>query len=170
MTDGAYPSWSISIKTIKTPLNDKEKQFSKSQEAVRKDVERVFSILKHKFQILGRPFRLWEISDIDRILTTCIIIHNMVVEDRIYHIDDDQHYKLQNNETILSIRSLPIEHNAPNDVRIFGLDFENIKNDITKKVVYMHSHITNTMDHNKLVMDLVEHIYLNKNKLYKYDK
>lgn len=45
LADGIYLGWKIFIKTFTEPTTDKERQFSKLQEGVRKCVERVFCVL-----------------------------------------------------------------------------------------------------------------------------
>ena len=39
LTYGIYPQWEIFVKTIQSPLGNKQKYFAKAQEVVRKDVE-----------------------------------------------------------------------------------------------------------------------------------
>ena len=82
LVDGIYPKWSIFAKTIPEHLQvgEKETKYAARHEWVRKDVERCFGILIQRFGILERPLRSWYTDDIDSILRTCIILHNMVVE------------------------------------------------------------------------------------------
>jgi hypothetical protein len=56
--------------------------FAKKQEACRKAVERAFGNLQGKFHILVSPGRLWHLDDLSRVMTACIILNNMSVEDR----------------------------------------------------------------------------------------
>ncbi|KAF8378578.1 hypothetical protein HHK36_029923 [Tetracentron sinense] len=59
------------------------------QEAYRKDVKRTFGVLQARFAIVP-PARFWSHEDLDHIMKTCIILHNMIIEDE--HddsIDDD---------------------------------------------------------------------------------
>lgn len=51
------------------------------QEACRKDVERAFGVLQSRFAIVANPARYWNKSDLHDIMTTCIIMHNMIIED-----------------------------------------------------------------------------------------
>ncbi|XP_074352509.1 uncharacterized protein LOC141691642 [Apium graveolens] len=51
------------------------------QEACRKNVERVFGVLKSRFAIVAGPTRFWSKSVIKDIMVACIILHNMIVED-----------------------------------------------------------------------------------------
>jgi Plant transposon protein len=63
-------------------VTDAEKLFCKQQEGARKAVERVFGVLFKRFQILYHPSRLWHIETTSDIATACVIIHNMVCEER----------------------------------------------------------------------------------------
>ena len=54
--------------------------FNVQQQAKRKDVERAFGVLKAKCAIVAGPVKQWDLEDIDKIMRTCIILHNMVVE------------------------------------------------------------------------------------------
>ncbi|XP_013633068.1 PREDICTED: uncharacterized protein LOC106338697 [Brassica oleracea var. oleracea] len=50
------------------------------QESVRKDVERAFGVLQSRFAIVKNPMKLWDKEKIGRIMRTCVILHNMIVE------------------------------------------------------------------------------------------
>ncbi|KAL6498576.1 hypothetical protein OROHE_026517 [Orobanche hederae] len=79
--DGIYPSWRTIIKTIQTPRTPPEKYFAMRQESCRKDVERAFGVLQKKFAIVARPARYWRKEVLHDIMTACIILHNMIIED-----------------------------------------------------------------------------------------
>ena len=51
------------------------------QEACRKDVERAFGVLQSRFAIVAGPTRFWSKDVLHDIMTACIIMHNMIVED-----------------------------------------------------------------------------------------
>ena len=51
------------------------------QEACRKDVERAFGVLQSRFAIIKGPTRYWEKPVLHDIISTCIIMHNMIIED-----------------------------------------------------------------------------------------
>ena len=55
--------------------------FAKSQESARKDVERAFDVPQARFSIVRGPTRLWKLEVLKDIMKTCIILHNMIVED-----------------------------------------------------------------------------------------
>jgi Plant transposon protein len=59
-----------------------KKLFCAQQEGARKAVERVFGVLFKRFHVLYRPSRLWHIEDMPAIVKTCVILHNMCVEER----------------------------------------------------------------------------------------
>lgn len=51
------------------------------QESARKDVERCFGVLQARFAIVKGASRFWDEKDMADIMKTCIILHNMIVED-----------------------------------------------------------------------------------------
>lgn len=57
------------------------KLYAKVQESVQKDVERAFGVLKQRFRVLAIRIKLWHTEAIDAIMITCIILHNMIIED-----------------------------------------------------------------------------------------
>jgi hypothetical protein len=61
--------------------------FAKWQEASRKDIERVFGVLKAKFHFLLTRIELWHIGEITDVVGTCMILHNMMVAHR---MDNDE--------------------------------------------------------------------------------
>jgi len=80
LTDDIYPTSTIFVKTISEAQGRKATAYAKSQEAVRKDVERMFGAIKARFHVMDRPCRMWDHGTIVCVLTACIILHNMVVE------------------------------------------------------------------------------------------
>jgi deoxycytidylate deaminase len=80
--DGIYPRHRIFINSYSKPRSHKENAFSRQQEGVRKNVERVVAVLSGRFQILARPFRLWGKEDIGNIVHSCAALHNAMMEFR----------------------------------------------------------------------------------------
>uniref|UniRef100_A0A0D3CW37 DDE Tnp4 domain-containing protein n=1 Tax=Brassica oleracea var. oleracea TaxID=109376 RepID=A0A0D3CW37_BRAOL len=80
LTDEIYPKWSTFIQSIPLPQGPKAELFAERQESVRKDVERAFGVLQSRFAIVKNPAKLWDKEKIGRIMRTCVILHNMVVE------------------------------------------------------------------------------------------
>ena len=94
LTDGIYPQWATFVKTIQSPLGNKRKYFAKAQELVRKDVERAFGVLQSRFAIVRGPARFWDKDTLREIMTTCVIMHNMIIEDERNEDEDvDIHYE-----------------------------------------------------------------------------
>lgn len=81
LADGIYPRWATFVKTISQPLGNKRKYFAKGQEATRKDVERAFGVLEARFAIIRGPARFWDKETLREIMTACVIMHNMIIED-----------------------------------------------------------------------------------------
>ncbi|XP_070665202.1 protein ALP1-like [Malus domestica] len=95
LVDDIYPKWAKIVQAIPNPRNDAEKLFTLHQEAYQKDVERAFGILQARWKIISEPARGWSRENLDSIMMSCIILHNMIVEDeRDEYIDgesdDDQ--------------------------------------------------------------------------------
>ena len=59
------------------------KLFVEWQESARKDSERAFGMLVRKFQLLARPIKYWSIKDVKNQMYGCVIMHNMMVQERI---------------------------------------------------------------------------------------
>uniref|UniRef100_A0A0D3C7N0 DDE Tnp4 domain-containing protein n=1 Tax=Brassica oleracea var. oleracea TaxID=109376 RepID=A0A0D3C7N0_BRAOL len=70
------------IQSIRLPQSEKHSLFAKTQEAVRKDVERAFGVLQARFAVVKNPYKLWDEDKIANFMRACIILHNiMIVED-----------------------------------------------------------------------------------------
>ena len=82
LADGIYPDWAIFAKTIREGQSEAERAYASAQEAMRKDVERAFGVLLARFHILKRPARLWSRRDISNVMKACVVLHNMIVEER----------------------------------------------------------------------------------------
>ncbi|KAG2263620.1 hypothetical protein Bca52824_070699, partial [Brassica carinata] len=81
LADGIYPKWSTIFQTIHELRGSKKQYFATQQEACRKDVERAFGVLQSRFAIVKEPVRYWNREVIHDIMTTCIILLNMIIED-----------------------------------------------------------------------------------------
>ncbi|KAK2659762.1 hypothetical protein Ddye_006295 [Dipteronia dyeriana] len=84
LSDGIYLSYAILIQTISQPISIKEKKIDERQEAVRKEVERAFGVLQSRWHIIKGPASIWNAKDLGKIMKTCIILHNMIIENE-YH-------------------------------------------------------------------------------------
>ena len=81
LSDSIYPKWSTLVQSISNPQGPKRQYFAMMQEACRKDVERAFGVLQLRFTIIKRPACYWEKQVLHDIISTCIIMHNIIVED-----------------------------------------------------------------------------------------
>ncbi|XP_004301065.1 PREDICTED: uncharacterized protein LOC101308683 [Fragaria vesca subsp. vesca] len=78
---GIYPKWAAFVQAIKNPRTSQTKHFTRMQEAYIKDVERAFGILQARWAIIRGPAHGWSKENLQFIMITCIILHNMIVED-----------------------------------------------------------------------------------------
>ncbi|XP_073120673.1 uncharacterized protein [Henckelia pumila] len=142
LADGIYPSWAAFVKTIPRPLSQKHKIFARYQDGVRKDVERAFGVLQERWHIVRGSFRLWDPIDQDYIMKTCIILHNMIVEDEREDILEDHDFPTRDDEhvppNVVPSRDPTVEFNAFLERRVS---------------------IRNRELHRNLQKDLIEHIW-----------
>jgi hypothetical protein len=88
LADGIYSEWHIFMKTHRNPTEEKYGRFAKEQEACRKDVERAFGVLQSRWAIVRHPAKAWSVQQMWEIMTACVIMHNMIVEEE----HDDSFY------------------------------------------------------------------------------
>ncbi|KAL8125321.1 hypothetical protein AgCh_012851 [Apium graveolens] len=136
LAGGIYPKWSTLVQTIRDPRGPKKKLFAMKQEACQKDVERAFGVLKSRFAIIAGPSRFWSKNVLHDIMTACITMHNMIIEDErdlsapieeselpdpeveTISIDENtrfqeflnRHRKIKNKETHIALRDVLIAH------------------------------------------------------------
>ncbi|KAH1243094.1 hypothetical protein GmHk_07G020254 [Glycine max] len=110
---GIYPDWPTFVKIIPMLQGPKRKLFTKCQEATRKDVERAFGVFKSRFAIICGLSRAWNIDTMKDIMLTCIILHNMIVEDErdTFNNNVDVDYDHVENE----ISNIEIYHTTSRD-------------------------------------------------------
>jgi hypothetical protein len=76
------------VKTIREPTEEKNKRFAKQQEACMKDVDRAFGVLQSRWALIQHSAMAWKTKMMWEVMTTCVIMHNMLVEDE---RDEDIH-------------------------------------------------------------------------------
>lgn len=81
LPDDIYPEWATFVKNISMPQGDKRKLITRRQEKTRKDIEREFRVLQSRYTIIRNPPQYWHLDSLKCIMDTCIILHNMIVED-----------------------------------------------------------------------------------------
>ncbi|CAH9101109.1 unnamed protein product [Cuscuta epithymum] len=148
LADGIYPTWATFVKTISNPDTPKKRLFTAKQEAYRKDVERAFGILQTRWAIVRGPGRMYQTQTLRDIMLTCIILHNMIVEDEYEETDDDdddattQDYSAQYDYTVPHIQ-FDLNHDAPT----------------LHDYMMRHNRIRSTAVHTALKNDLVNHLW-----------
>lgn len=80
LADGIYPPYAFFLCPYANPLDNKQKTMNRLQEALRKDVERLYGVLTARFHITLRPARFAAVPDLITVATAVAILHNMVVE------------------------------------------------------------------------------------------
>ncbi|XP_024177898.1 uncharacterized protein LOC112183795 [Rosa chinensis] len=154
LADGIYPTWATFVKTIPAPQGNKKKHFAKQQEGARKDVERAFGVLQARFAIVRGPARLWNQETLKDIMTACIIMHNMIVEDE----RDDDHY----------IRNIGRDRDSEIDQIIENYDIVGEPSNVLPshertqtlmEFIDNHLRIKDGETHSRLQGDLIEHLW-----------
>ncbi|XP_057775399.1 uncharacterized protein LOC130994371 [Salvia miltiorrhiza] len=140
LTDGIYPNWPVFVKSPTHPTDPKGKRFKVMQEAARKDIERAFGVLQARWTIVKGPSRLWSKEEMNDIMFTCIILHNMIIEDEGEHATQ---WEEDADEASSSAASQP-HASTPPDFRVF---------------VARQASMRDTEMHACLTLDLKEHIW-----------
>lgn len=129
LADSIYPDYATIVKSIPYPEDEKMKKFARCQELARKDVERLFGVLRQRWHIMQNPARAFTPKRLRYIMYACILLHNMILEDEgraicecdPNDVDDDvepvdatqqesNRWALHNLDTHLHLRANLIEH------------------------------------------------------------
>ena len=62
-------------------MERKTQCFAAVQEGARKDIERAFGVLQARWAVIRGLAYGWDREQLSDIMTACIIMHNMIVED-----------------------------------------------------------------------------------------
>ncbi|KAJ9535503.1 hypothetical protein OSB04_un001365 [Centaurea solstitialis] len=134
--DGIYPEWDTFVKTFSYPEDAKRIKFKGAQEAARKDIERAFGILQKRWSIVKQPARVMEIRTMSNIMYACIILHNMIIENKNkaicivpHDLPDPPNPQLteeQRMANLFQVRNSTIQHNLWADLveHIWNLDID----------------------------------------------
>ncbi|XP_047961841.1 protein ALP1-like [Salvia hispanica] len=141
LADGIYPRWPVFVKTIRQPVGPKQTYFAKKQEGARKDVERAFGVLQSRWAIIRCPVRLWHENDVADIMTACIILHNMIIEDEDFVAE--RWAPEDGASTIHDIATPPLQMGVPCSNEYLIQRFTNMRSEIS---------------HSALQADLVEEV------------
>jgi hypothetical protein len=80
LTDAIYHSWSVFMKYVLVPQQEKHRFFLAKQASVKKDVEYAFDLLKNRFNVLAISGRSYSQHIIRLIMCASIILHNMIID------------------------------------------------------------------------------------------
>jgi len=85
LTDKAYHKYPVFLSCYAKPATRKQRIFNRLQEAVRKDVERLYGVLTSRFHMLLRPSRFTTVPQMIKAVKAMAILHNMIVLERRGH-------------------------------------------------------------------------------------
>ncbi|GJS47556.1 ALP1-like protein [Tanacetum coccineum] len=88
LDDIIYPQWATFVKSFTVANDAKHSYFIKRQESARNDVERVFGVLQGRWGIIQQLTCQYHVNSIRRIMYSCIILHNMILEDQKMTVTD----------------------------------------------------------------------------------
>ncbi|CAH9106163.1 unnamed protein product [Cuscuta epithymum] len=119
----------------------KEKLFAKCQESARKDVERAFGVLQSRWHVVKGPAHMWSATDLWKIMKTCIILHNMIIESEVAQGINLEDWKPESGE---AVENVTIEH-----------DFTYLMSRINGRM----KEIQDKRVHKDLKRDLINHLW-----------
>lgn len=133
LVDGIYLERLVFVKKLPCPDDNRMIRFKRAQEKSRKDVEQAFRALKKHWHIIRNPSIFNDKVTMMEVMYTCIILHNMIIEDEGTTICD-----YNEHEVIPKTQQLEI-----------GGD------------VYMYRHVIvhNSEIHHDLHRDLTDHLW-----------
>ncbi|KAI5342121.1 hypothetical protein L3X38_009996 [Prunus dulcis] len=117
LVDDIYSRWTTCAKYIPHPRSEKQKLFAAYQKGYIKDVERCFGILQAQWFIIRGAARMFDEKVLRSIMMTCIILHNMIVEDKydynaaeVYEPDPMNTTLTRIYERLIGLSGEPLEH------------------------------------------------------------
>ena len=139
LVDGIYPQWAAFVKTISEPRGNKQTHFATMQEAARKDVERAFGVLQARWGIVRSAAMMWESETLWQLMTCCVILHNMIVEDEGDGVAQTNDFEAPGEQV-----EIPEDQDAAQLMNF----------------LQMHQNLRNQQVHTQLLNDLVEHMWI----------
>lgn len=178
LVDGIYPLLDRFVKTISHPTSPQEAYFAKWQELFRKLIERAFGVFFLKFQYLDQRIRLYDLNMIGDITLVCVLLHNMMVKERMQNgsVDSDNFYYVDKNaieecrQTKFNIDAA-ITHAVP-DAGNMDIDLTDNRNELntllkeyTKEIMNTRwKHLNDSMEHGRLQRAIVRELQIQKEK------
>jgi len=80
LVDGIYPRLAFFVAPYPRPSSRKQQVFNRLQEALRKDVERLFAVLTRRFHVFMHPARHANVTSLVLTVQAVVVLHNMVTE------------------------------------------------------------------------------------------
>ena len=154
LADGIYPRWETFVKTVPRPRSAKEKHFASCQEGCRKDVERCFGILQARWAIVRGAARMFDVESLRSIMMTCVILHNMIVEDE-FDYDAVDEYEPESDTMNNSRTQIYCAHDATEE----PVQHEPLERDgrYNERVIQRYTALQRSSMHNDRQIDLIEH-------------
>ena len=69
------------MKTISNTQEENRSRFAKEQEGAKKDVQRASAVFQSCWAIVRHHSRTWSADTMWEVMTACMIMHHMIVED-----------------------------------------------------------------------------------------
>ena len=82
LVDGIYPRFAFFVSPFPNPTTEVEVTFNRLQEALRKDVERLYAVLTARFHVALHPAKYSTVEQMVTVTKAVAILHNMVTEKR----------------------------------------------------------------------------------------
>ncbi|XP_021823776.1 uncharacterized protein LOC110765036 [Prunus avium] len=154
LADGIYPRWTTFVKSIPHPRTQKQKLFATHQESYRKDVERCFGILQARWAIIRGAARMFDEEVLRSIMMTCIILHNMIVEDEYDYEAEEVYEEDPMNTALTRIYEKPIGPNGE------PLEHEPLVRDgrFMHRMIDRYTEMQSSYIHERRQVDLMEHL------------
>jgi len=84
LADGIYPQQPFFVHPIHhAPDHTMQKAYTKAQEAIRKDIERLYGVIKKRFPCLKSGLNVKKADDASKVIRACFVLHNLFIEDDI---------------------------------------------------------------------------------------
>jgi len=80
LVDGFYPRFAGFVSPFLNPTTEVEMTFNRLQEALRKDVERLYAVLTARFHVALHPARYASVAQMVTVTKAVASLHNMVTE------------------------------------------------------------------------------------------
>jgi predicted nucleic-acid-binding Zn-ribbon protein len=159
LVDGIYPPWARFLKTVQIPLDSKETAFSKWQEGARKDIERSFSQLTGAFPVVYNPMRAMSLKRVSSIVITCVILHNMRVEE--YVSGEGNKYKADDGIDMEQYDD-PLIAVSENDEEATRARNENARRVWLQEYMAAWNKLTNLEEHKRLQNAVIDYMFTSR--------